>query len=78
MRLSGYIKLNSIGGWKISIANRVPADRFIVLVLSMGKNGGTNVMIVIDRVLYNVVYGATFRAVLKIQGYIMTTKASGG
>ena len=35
-------------------------------------------MIVMDRVLYNVICGATFRAVLKIQGYIMTTKASGG
>ena len=28
----------------------------------MGKNRGTNVMIVIDRVLYNVVCGITFRA----------------
>ena len=79
MRLSGYIKLGSIGGGKISIANRVPADRFVVLlVLSIGENGGTNVMIIMDRVLYNIVCGVIFRAVLKIQGYIMTTKASGG
>ena len=79
MRLSGYIKLGSIGDGKISIANRVPADGFIVLlVLSMGENGGTNVMIVMDRVLYNVVCSITFRALLKIQSYIMTIKALGG
>ena len=66
MRLSGYIKLNSIEGGKISIANRVPADGFIVLlVLSIGENGGTNVMIVMDRVLYNVVYSGTFRVFLR-------------
>ena len=79
MRLSGYIKLGSIEGGKISIANRVPADGFIVLlVLSIGENRGTNIMIVMDRVLYNVVCGVIFRVVLKIQGYIMTTKASEG
>ena len=66
MRLSGYIKLSSIGGGKISIANRVPADGFVVLlVLSMGENGGTNVIIVMDRVLYNVICGRTFRAFLR-------------
>ena len=34
--LSVYIKLGSIGRGKISIANRVPADGFIVLVLIKG------------------------------------------
>ena len=64
---------------EISITNRVYADRFVVLlVLSMDENGGTNVMIVMDRVLYNIVCGTIFRAVLKIQGYIMITKASAG
>ena len=79
MRLSSYIKLSSIVGGKISIANRVPADGFVVLlVLSMGENRGTNVMIVMDRVIYNIVCGIIFRALLKIQSYRMTTKASGG
>ena len=54
----------------ISIANRIPANRFVVLlVLSIGENGGTNVMIVIDRVLYNVVCGRTFRAGLDTRLY---------
>ena len=44
----------------------------------MGENGGTNIIIVMDRVLYNVVYSVTFRALLKIQSYRMITKASGG
>ena len=35
----------------------------------MGENGGTNVMIVMDRVLYNVVYGVTFRAGLDTRLY---------
>ena len=79
MRLSSYIKLSSIGGGKICIANRVPADGFVVLlVLSMGENGGTNIIIVMDRVLYNIVCGVTFRALLKIQSYRMITKASEG
>ena len=79
MRLSGYIKLSSIRGGKISIANRVPTDGFVVLlVLSMDENGGTNIIIVMDRVLYNVVCSITFRALLKIQSYRMITKASGG
>ena len=30
-------------------------------MLSIGKNRATNVIIVIDRVLYNVIYGVTFR-----------------
>ena len=48
---------------EISITNRVHADGFVVLlVLSIGENGGTNVMIVIDRVLYNIVCSITFRA----------------
>ena len=70
MRLSGYIKLGSIGGGKISIANRVPTNGFVVLlVLSMGENGGTNVMIVIDRVLYNIVCSVIFRAGLDTRLY---------
>ena len=49
MRLSGYVKLGSIRGRKISIANRVLTNGFVVLlVLSIGKNGHTNIMIVMD------------------------------
>ena len=36
MLLSVCIKLGSIGNGKISIANRVPSDRLIVLVLVRG------------------------------------------
>ena len=34
--LSIYIKLGSVGSGKISIANRVPSDRLIVIVLTIG------------------------------------------
>jgi len=51
--LSIYIKLGSIGSKKISIANRVPTDRFIVLVLAKSWGDGWYARIAKKTLLYN-------------------------